>query len=243
MSKLIKVAMIVAGVGAMFSFAGCGTKGPDAVALDVLKTLQDGKASPEYLAKNCTEKAMQLFSMFGAMVTENLKGARLTTIATKIDGDMAVVTIKQEGGKEPGIKEYDMVKFDNEWKLDIDKEKQANRDKRNAEDAVRACLEAAKKGLVNKATAKKYFNCQGEELDVMLMVFDAKSNPDYKKASKKEQEEIDKKVEGLEITSSACNAGDNHVIVGIGTKEEKDFFKLKVAKDADEWKMGLYAEE
>ena len=78
---------------------------------------------------------------------------------------------------------------------------------------------------------------------MMLYVFDAKSNPDYKKASKEEQEEFDKKVKSLEITSSTCNAGDNHVVVGIGTKDEKELLKLKVVKDVDEWKIGLYAEQ
>ena len=243
MKKLIKMATVVASVGVTLSFAGCGAKGPDAVALDVLQTLQAGKAMPEYLTKNCTEKAMTLFSTFGAMVAENLKGATFTVDNTKIDGDAAVVTIRQNGGAEPGVKEYDLIKVDNEWKLDIDKEKQANRDKQNAEDVVKSCLEAAKKGLVNKASAKKYFYCQGEELDALLYVFDAKSNPDYKKASKEEQEEFDKKIESLEITSSTCNAGDNYVIIGIGTKEVKDAFKLKVTKDADEWKISCYVEE
>lgn len=83
MKKLIKMATAVASIGAMLSFAGCGTKTPDAVALDVLQTLQAGKITPEYLAKNCTTETAQFFSMFGAMAVEGLKGATFTVVGTK----------------------------------------------------------------------------------------------------------------------------------------------------------------
>ena len=123
MNKLIKVAMIVAGVGAMLCFTGCGEKAPDVVALDVLKTLQAGKATPEYLSKNCTAQTAQLFNMFGAMTTEALKGATFTVVDTKVNGDKAVVTIKQDGGEKPGTEDCDLVKVDGKWKLDVKKEK------------------------------------------------------------------------------------------------------------------------
>lgn len=116
------MAMIMAGVGAMLGFAGCGAKGPDAVALDVLKTLQSGKATPEYLKEYCTEKTVPLFAMAGAMVAEKLKGVTFSVVDTKIDGDKAVVTIKQEGGKKPSTEEMKLVKIDGKWKLDVDKE-------------------------------------------------------------------------------------------------------------------------
>jgi len=125
MKKLIKVATVVASVGAMLSFAGCGgEKTPDVVALDVLKTVQAGKATPEYLAKNCTEDTAKLFTMMGAMFAEACKGATFTVIDTKINGDKAVVTIRQDGGKKPSTEKYDLVKVDGRWKLDVNKEKE-----------------------------------------------------------------------------------------------------------------------
>ena len=263
MRKLIKMATVVASVGAMLSFAGCGAKAPDAVALDVLKTLQDGKATPEYLAKNCTEKSVQLFSMFGAMVTENLKGATLTIVDTKIDGDTAIVTIKQDGGKEPGTEEYDLVKVNGVWKLDIDKEKQASRKAKAEEDAkfvkggkessdaeavLEKCIDLAKKGVFNKDSAKKYFCCSDDDLNELLQVFevfDYKSDSGYKNASKEEQAKADKELGRMGVTSSSFNAGGGYAVVGIGNKDKPDMElgKFKVVKKNGEWKIaGVYVE-
>ena len=131
MKRIMKVAALTACVGAVLCFAGCGAKSPDAVALDVLKTLQDGKATPEYLAKNCTERTAGLFNMFGSMATEAMKGATLTVIDTQVNGDKAVVTIKQDGGEKPGTEKYDLVKVDGKWKLDVNKEESSNGSKAN----------------------------------------------------------------------------------------------------------------
>ena len=148
MNKLIKVAMLVACVGAMHCFAGCGAKTPEAVTMDVLKTLQAGKATPEYLAKNCTERTAGLFTMFGTMATEATKGATFTVIDTKVNGDKAVVTIKQDGGEKPGTEKYDLVKVDGKWKLDVNKEDSSNEsssdskanDDSNAKKIADACV-------------------------------------------------------------------------------------------------------
>lgn len=122
MNKLIRMATVVVGVGAMLGFAGCGAKTPDAVALDVLHKIQAGKATPEYLADNCTAETAQLFTMFGAMATAATKGAEFTVVDTKVDGDKAVVTIKQDGGENPGTEKYDLVRIDGKWKLAVKKE-------------------------------------------------------------------------------------------------------------------------
>ena len=47
MKKLIKMATAVASIGAMLCFAGCGAKGPDAVALDFMQKLSSGQANLE----------------------------------------------------------------------------------------------------------------------------------------------------------------------------------------------------
>lgn len=52
MNKLIKMVTIVAGFGAMLSFAGCGAKAPDQVALDVLQRVQAGTADTAFLEEN-----------------------------------------------------------------------------------------------------------------------------------------------------------------------------------------------
>lgn len=148
MKKLIKMATAAASIGAMLSFAGCGAKAPDAVTLDVLKTLQAGKATPEYLAKNCTERTAGLFTMFGAMAAEAMKGATFTVVDTKVNGNKAVVTIKQDGGEKPGAEKYDLVKVDGKWKLDVNKEESSNEsssdsktnDDSNAKKIADACV-------------------------------------------------------------------------------------------------------
>ena len=123
MNKIIKMATVVACASAVLGIAGCGgAKTPDAVALEVLTAVQKGKASPEFLAKNCTATAAQMLTAFGAMCTEALKGATFTVVDTKINGDKAVVTIKQEGGEKPSTEKEDMVLVDGEWKLDMRKE-------------------------------------------------------------------------------------------------------------------------
>lgn len=120
--KIIRMVTIVAGIGALLCFAGCGEKTPDEVTLDALKTIQSGKATPEYLAKNCTANAAALFAMSGEMLKEASKGATFTYVDTEIDGDKAVVTILQQGGENPGLANYDLVRVDGRWKLDVNKE-------------------------------------------------------------------------------------------------------------------------
>lgn len=252
--------MIVAGVGAMLSFAGCGAKGPDAVALDVFKTIQAGKATPEYLAQNCTAETARFFSMFGSMAAEGLKGATFTVVSTKIDGSAAVVTIKQDGGNDAGVKEYDLVLVDGKWKLDINEEKKASRkieeklikgDKNSsaAEKVLMACIELAKKGSLNKESAKKYFCCQDDELEQLLgmfEIFNYKSSPDYKNASKQDQETADKELGNMGVASSSFSATGGYAVVIIGDKTNpgKELCKFKVVKNDGVWKIaGVYVEE
>lgn len=127
MNKLIKSAMMMASVGAMLCIVGCGAKTPDAVAMDFLKTMQAGKATPEYLAKNCTAQTAQLFTMFGAVVTEDMKGVTFTVVDTKINGDKAVVKIKKEGGKKSGTEDFELLQVDGKWKVNVNKEKDKNK--------------------------------------------------------------------------------------------------------------------
>lgn len=122
MNKIMKMATVVAGVGAMLSFAGCGSKAPDQVALDVLKTLQEGKADQAFLEKNCTKETAGVFVAFGSMMQEATKGATWTASQTYVDDDIATVVIEQSGGEKPGRETYYLKKIDGQWKLHMDKE-------------------------------------------------------------------------------------------------------------------------
>ena len=122
MNKIMKMATVVAGVGAMLSFAGCGSKAPDQVALDVLKTLQEGKADQAFLEKNCTKETAGVFVAFGSMMQEATKGATWTASQTYVDDDIATVVIEQSGGEKPGRDTYYLKKIDGQWKLHMDKE-------------------------------------------------------------------------------------------------------------------------
>ena len=93
MNKIMKMATAVASVGAMLSFAGCGSKAPDQVALEVLKTLQEGKADQAFLEKNCTKETADVFAMFGGMMKDATKGATWSASQTYIDDDVATVMI------------------------------------------------------------------------------------------------------------------------------------------------------
>ena len=113
---------------AMF-IAGC-SKGPDAVALDFMKTMQAGKADEAYLKKACTEETAKLFGAVMALgkdeMQEKLKGATFTATDTKIDGDTATVTIKttvtKDGKEESEEEKIDLKKVDGNWKVNQSKE-------------------------------------------------------------------------------------------------------------------------
>lgn len=182
---------------------------------------------------------------------------------SKIDGDSAVVTIKQDGGNQPGVTEYDLVRVGGAWKLEVNKEKQAKRDVESkveeklvkggkeaaaAEAVVVACIDFAKKGLLNKESAPKFFSCSGDNLDQVLPMFDLfnyKSDPDYKKLSKQVQEEAAKEVARFGVTSSSFSTVGGYAVVGIGDKSKPDeeITKFKVVNDNGKWKIaGIYLE-
>ena len=136
MKELIKMATVVASVGAMLSFAGCGAKGPDAVALDFMQKLSSGQANLEYLSKNCTENTAKLFSMFGDKAAKKIKGATFKVINTEIKGDKAVVSIEQTHADKKAVNKIDLVKVDGTWRVDVNKEDGGSNDKAIADACV-----------------------------------------------------------------------------------------------------------
>ena len=124
MKKLLKAAMIMAGVGAMLGFAGCGGGGsPDGVAKDVISCLKS--ADLDGVSKYATgdfEKGITMLK--GMMETAGKKGIEefKKEFSSKkyeigqvvIDGDEAKVPVKIDGKDKP-IK---LVKVDGGWKVD-----------------------------------------------------------------------------------------------------------------------------
>lgn len=119
MKRIIKVTALTACVGAMLCFAGCGAKGPDAVALDFMQKLSSGQATLEYLTKNCTEDTAKLFSMFGDEAATEIKGATFKVINTEIKGDKAVVSIEQAHADKKTVNKIDLVRVDGNWRVDL----------------------------------------------------------------------------------------------------------------------------
>ena len=128
MNKLMKMVVIAAGVATMLGIAGCGSKTPDVVAVEFCQTFAAGKVDMDYLKKHCTEDAAKLLLIVADQAAKEMKGATFSVMDTKIDGDKAKVTIKQNGGaksdKEP--MKIDLVKVDGEWKVAVNKEDKNN---------------------------------------------------------------------------------------------------------------------
>ena len=121
MSKLIKVAIIVAGIGAMLCFAGCGESSastPDQFALQVVGKLVEGKADDAYLRNVCTKRVAGTILMCKEELID--KEARFEVVETKESGDKAVVKLKQIGGQRGNgkVRDVNLVKVEGVWKFD-----------------------------------------------------------------------------------------------------------------------------
>lgn len=128
MNKKIKMATMVVCVGAMLCIVGCGDAGggsasakldtPDAVIVNVLTTVQSGKANAEFLKATCTDETAAFWSSCIGELQEDIKGATFTVVDKKIEGDKASVFIKQVGGKHPKDKEeFLLMKVGGKWKV------------------------------------------------------------------------------------------------------------------------------
>lgn len=130
MNKLIKMVTIVAGFGAMLSFAGCCAKTPDKVAVEFSENFWNGKI--DVATKLCTPSTAALMGMASGMIEEDKDsqkwiGAKFEAVETKVDGDKAIVVLKRTAktGETEVMKGKDactLVKQDGEWKVDIKKE-------------------------------------------------------------------------------------------------------------------------
>ena len=192
MKRLIKTATLMAGVGAMLCFAGCGSSEnkPEEVVLKVLKTMQLGKADQAFFAKYCEEDTAKLFSGFVAQMTEALKGATFSVVYTFVDDDVAVVKIKQEGGQKPGESYYDAKKVDGQWKIAVNKE--AHSDYQCiSQKTILECVEAIKAAVSKNGDVKYKERCAKEFWEEMQGM--------AAKASPEEVKEMHKALNGIKI--------------------------------------------
>lgn len=181
MKRIMKVAALTACVGAMLSFAGCGSSEnkPEEVVLKVLKTMQSGKADQAFFAKYCDEDTAKLFSGFGAQMTEALKGATFSVVYSFVDDDVAVVKIKQDGGNKPGESYYDAKKVDGQWKIAVNKE--AHSDYQCiSQKTILECVEAIK-AAASKSGDVRYKERCAKEFWEEMQAMAAKASPEESK--------------------------------------------------------------
>ena len=174
-------------VGAMLCFAGCNSVGdkPEDVVLEVLKKAQSGKADQEFLNKYCEGDTAKTF----ALMAEALKGATFTVAYSFVDDDLAVVKIKQEGGKYPGVSYYDAKKGSGHWKIKI--HMRANKDYWCiSQKTISQCVEAFKAVVKNEDTKFKEW-CTKEFL--------GEFRDEFSKMPPNELEEMRKALDGIKI--------------------------------------------
>ena len=128
-----KLTLLLACACTALIITGCAKK-PDAVVLDYMKTMQEGKLDEAWVKENCTEETAKLLNAMLALgkdeiskeMKEKLEGATFTVTDTKIDGDTAVVTVKVEGGKQKDKgkdeQKVNLKKVDGKWKIHESKE-------------------------------------------------------------------------------------------------------------------------
>ena len=125
MNKLIRTTTMVVGTVAMLCIVGCGDTGgttatntPEAAVMNLLTTVQSGTANADFLKATCTGEAAMYWCSVLPVLQEELKDATFTVVDKKVDGDKAVVSIKQEGGKHPSEKqEFLLLKVDGRWRV------------------------------------------------------------------------------------------------------------------------------
>ena len=231
MNKLMKMATVVVSVGAMLGFAGCGSKGPDQVALDVLKTMQEGKAEQAFLEKNCTKETAGVFAMFGGMMKDATKGATWTATQTYIDDDIATVMIKQDGGEKPGEEAYYLKKIDGQWKLHMDKEHPGRdcigtRTRNNAKHVLEILLTK-----YDESELKKY--CTAELVADLKKEFS--KDPTAEEAKQRMMAKNSLKVSGSEINKWHLDEGTIIFSFKAGDKDAE--LPVTVKRINGEWKV------
>lgn len=122
MNKLVRMAVVAIGIGAMLGIAGCGGGTPDGVAKDVIACLKS--ADLEGVGKYSTGE----FKMGIGMLKGMMDGAEATEVkefkkefakkkyeigSPVIEGDKAKVPVKIDGKDKP----MSLVKVDGVWKV------------------------------------------------------------------------------------------------------------------------------
>ena len=236
MKKLMKSATLLASVGAMLCFAGCNSVGdkPENVVLAVLKNAQSGNADQAFYNKYCEEDTAKLFALYGAKMTDALKGATFAVASVFIDDDVAVVKIKQEGGEKPGESYYDAQKVDGQWKIKINKE--AHGDYYCiSQNTISECVEAFKVAFLKGGTENHKERCTQEFLN--------KAREMVSKAPAEELKAFQEALNVLKTKEHGKDKGDSIAITvempfkGVNGQTYQESKKLILKRYDSHWKL------
>ena len=230
MKRIMKVAALTACAEVMLGLTGCDAgsrKTPDAVVVKVLQAVQEGKASQEFLAENCTESTAALFTTFGALVQSAIKGATFTVSKTFIDDNIATVKIKQTGGEKPGEEAYYLKKIDGNWKLDVNKENPGK--DCISQTTLKRLAMAFKSALVNWNETELRKDITGDGLKFL-----EEMAKEFKTGSENEKKEFIA-AQPSEMSGTASGNGEEGFITFRFGKEQ---FPFKVKRENGVWKLG-----
>ena len=93
---------------------------PVTVVLSLMKAMASGNADDAFIKSRCTERTATSMMMVKDALKVALKGATFEVVDVKINGEEAVVMVKQNGGLEgAGITEkVPLKKVGGQWKCD-----------------------------------------------------------------------------------------------------------------------------
>ena len=113
---------LVASVGAMLNFAGCGGGTPESIALSFVEKL--GAEDFEGASKMCTKETAALITiMQGEIKNDNeFKGVKFEVAECKIDGDTATVKLKCTPKSDKEMDPITLIREDGNWKVNIKKD-------------------------------------------------------------------------------------------------------------------------
>lgn len=119
MKKLVNLFLVVV---AFAMFACGGGSNPEAVAEKFLVAIEDGNY--DEAKKHCTESTGQIIDQLASMTAMQGDSAKkepkkIEIVSSEISGDTSAVVKYKADGEEKSI---DLVKVEDEWKVDMKKE-------------------------------------------------------------------------------------------------------------------------
>ena len=269
MNKLIRMATVVVGVGAMLGFAGCGNPNtPESAFERFIQSATTGDLTgyweSTYPAKcelmadpaKMTDEQKDAFKAILLGVVEEMHLDDLKYLSTEMNGENAAKVFASSDAKKITMS-FVCRKIEGKWKISgdtddmklvIDEVLSTTKKPNGAQIAIQKMIDAAKKGKLTDEMMKASFDgdCDKEEMDGIVQFFkicDLRNSPDYKNAPPEEKAEADKMVAEMGIRSASMSATSGYAIIALGTKSE-DMMKIKVVEKKGKWVIsGLYIAE